>query len=103
MCCASIVDFFFFSSRRRHTRCSRDWSSDVCSSDLDGGSRKPFPHFGFVAIARDGEAEQRTDVDAGVTLDALDRREYSFDVAVEAALHFARGLLRVEAKLYFDI
>src|SRR5690606_40046527 len=30
--------FFFFSSRRRHTRFSRDWSSDVCSSDLDDGS-----------------------------------------------------------------
>src|SRR5690606_40943135 len=29
-----LVDFFF-SSRRRHTRFSRDWSSDVCSSDLD--------------------------------------------------------------------
>src|SRR5256884_2457740 len=29
-----MVVFFFFSSRRRHTRCSRDWSSDVCSSDL---------------------------------------------------------------------
>src|SRR2546429_2221424 len=29
-----VVVFFFFSSRRRHTRCSRDWSSDVCSSDL---------------------------------------------------------------------
>src|SRR5690606_39512719 len=27
---------FFFSSRRRHTRFSRDWSSDVCSSDLPG-------------------------------------------------------------------
>src|SRR5256884_6372591 len=27
--------YFFFSSRRRHTRCSRDWSSDVCSSDLE--------------------------------------------------------------------
>src|SRR6266498_1754027 len=27
--------FFFFSSRRRHTRCGRDWSSDVCSSDLE--------------------------------------------------------------------
>src|SRR5207245_8287852 len=26
--------FCFFSSRRRHTRCYRDWSSDVCSSDL---------------------------------------------------------------------
>src|SRR6266508_5940461 len=29
--------FFFFSSRRRHTRWPRDWSSDVCSSDLNGG------------------------------------------------------------------
>src|SRR5256885_11814901 len=28
--------FFFFSSRRRHTRLQGDWSSDVCSSDLDG-------------------------------------------------------------------
>src|SRR5687768_18563906 len=28
------MESFFFSSRRRHTRCSRDWSSDVCSSDL---------------------------------------------------------------------
>src|SRR5258707_8404326 len=28
--------FFFFSSRRRHTRYWRDWSSDVCSSDLGG-------------------------------------------------------------------
>ena len=26
--------FFFFSSRRRHTRLQGDWSSDVCSSDL---------------------------------------------------------------------
>src|SRR3989440_9611780 len=29
--------FFFFSSRRRHTRSDRDWSSDVCSSDLLNG------------------------------------------------------------------
>src|SRR5207249_11397188 len=29
-----FVSFFFFSSRRRHTRSKRDWSSDVCSSDL---------------------------------------------------------------------
>src|SRR5687768_18515698 len=36
-----MVIYFFFSSRRRHTRCSRDWSSDVCYSDLepDGGHR----------------------------------------------------------------
>src|SRR5690606_39742388 len=32
---------FFFSSRRRHTRFSRDWSSDVCSSDL---RRFPLDH-----------------------------------------------------------
>src|SRR5690606_40266085 len=29
-----VLASFFFSSRRRHTRFSRDWSSDVCSSDL---------------------------------------------------------------------
>src|SRR5437868_13495632 len=31
----SNIVYFFFSSRRRHTRSKRDWSSDVCSSDLD--------------------------------------------------------------------
>src|SRR3712207_8101288 len=31
-----MYDVFFFSSRRRHTRYWRDWSSDVCSSDLSG-------------------------------------------------------------------
>src|SRR5438067_11895186 len=35
-----IWRFFFFSSRRRHTRSKRDWSSDVCSSDLR--DRRPF-------------------------------------------------------------
>src|SRR5216683_6528370 len=33
--------FFFFSSRRRHTRSDRDWSSDVCSSDLVQGAKGP--------------------------------------------------------------
>src|SRR5207249_6004309 len=31
-----LICFFFFSSRRRHTRSKRAWSSDVCSSDLNG-------------------------------------------------------------------
>ena len=35
------VAVFFFSSRRRHTRCGRDWSSDVCSSDLPRPVTKP--------------------------------------------------------------
>src|SRR5687768_18294377 len=37
---ASRFVLFFFSSRRRHTRCSRDWSSDVCSSDLEVGQQR---------------------------------------------------------------
>src|SRR5437879_8138309 len=46
-----VLLFFFFSSRRRHTRYIGDWSSDVCSSDLDadGGEAalaggQPGPH-----------------------------------------------------------
>src|SRR5690554_5793840 len=36
-CQCRCREYFFFSSRRRHTRCGRDWSSDVCSSDLITG------------------------------------------------------------------
>src|SRR5437899_906303 len=61
--------FFFFSSRRRHTRCLSDWSSDVCSSDLyyqgafkvskgfleEFGSRRvvdtPITELGFTGLA----------------------------------------------------
>src|SRR5256885_3075463 len=35
----SVFLFFFFSSRRRHTRLQGDWSSDVCSSDLNAVER----------------------------------------------------------------
>src|SRR6266849_9233310 len=34
---------FFFSSRRRHTRSTRDWSSDVCSSDLSYAAERGLP------------------------------------------------------------
>src|SRR2546429_4365743 len=39
-----FFSIFFFSSRRRHTRCSRDWSSDVCSSDLELTDVNPGVH-----------------------------------------------------------
>src|SRR5690349_22592053 len=39
--CVLHFCFFFFSSRRRHTRSLRDWSSDVCSSDLSGVFNTP--------------------------------------------------------------
>src|SRR5690606_40768401 len=45
---------FFFSSRRRHTRFSRDWSSDVCSSDLTPLYRHPLlsARLGFDAYVK---------------------------------------------------
>src|SRR6202790_76699 len=39
MCECVVCVFFFFSSRRRHTRYYMDWSSDVCSSDLSPNGR----------------------------------------------------------------
>src|SRR4030043_2319474 len=40
-----IIWISFFSSRSRHTSCSRDWSSDVCSSDLDRAILLSDPRF----------------------------------------------------------
>src|SRR5439155_4959014 len=42
------VFFFFFSSRRRHTRWPRDWSSEVCSSDLRVDLGEALPPTGVV-------------------------------------------------------
>src|SRR5947209_19784588 len=63
---------FFFSSRRRHTRYWRDWSSDVCSSDLVHGDRDPLypvdmavelyssiPHSYLWVIPNGGRSEER--------------------------------------------
>src|SRR5256885_3728104 len=43
----SPLYFFFFSSRRRHTRLQGDWSSDVCSSDLDDWRAAGNPGWSF--------------------------------------------------------
>src|SRR6266496_4985047 len=45
--------FFFFSSRRRHTRSLRDWSSDVCSSDLHALPR-PLQLSGTITYSKSG-------------------------------------------------
>src|SRR6266498_2016100 len=59
--------FFFFSSRRRHTRCGRDWSSDVCSSDLRESAKRTIGqrHFdvqvmGAAVLHQGNIAEMRT-------------------------------------------
>src|SRR5207247_9247086 len=52
----SCVLFFFFSSRRRHTRSTRDWSSDVCSSDL--GAKLLARRFGTMKALRNASVEE---------------------------------------------
>src|SRR5690606_41004065 len=68
-----VVLCVFFSSRRRHTSFSRDWSSDVCSSDLtdpelasrlDGGGRAVEEK--LLIAEREGQAEVALYVEAGV-------------------------------------
>src|SRR5690606_40393980 len=72
------VVFFFFSSRRRHTRFSRDWSSDVCSSDLTY-------HTGRVLV--DPEVFKRVTGESfnaeTVTVEALEQYVDETDAAVE--------------------
>src|SRR5206468_11390805 len=59
--------FFFFSSRRRHTRSDRDWSSDVCSSDLAvlGGPIGLEERIAILLIGADRAAEHGKQVRAG--------------------------------------
>src|SRR3712207_7225010 len=62
LCSFFLTDFFFFSSRRRHTRYWRDWSSDVCSSDLpSGGPRDSAPPQLLSAVPRDSTLNFRGD------------------------------------------
>src|SRR5690606_40439484 len=64
---------FFFSSRRRHTRFSRDWSSDVCSSDLDTAGLEEAPP-GSIAARMTRQTEQALK-DADLVLFVIDARE----------------------------
>src|SRR6266513_4050600 len=63
---------FLFSSRRRHTRSKRDWSSDVCSSDLDGDR--------FVPVGWDRGAQL-----VGACIAAPDGTAVAYDVVGEDA------------------
>src|SRR6266516_5476161 len=74
---------FFFSSRRRHTRSYGDWSSDVCSSDLNPG---PDGVRGTGAAPRPGEAEvgRIFREESGRSVAALIRVFGDIDVAEDA-------------------
>src|SRR2546429_7310462 len=68
----SVLYLFFFSSRRRHTRCSRDWSSDVCSSDL--GRRPVRSNRGLDGKHRPTGARATTRLDASADTNRFDPR-----------------------------
>src|SRR6266576_4350719 len=79
-----LTIFFFFSSRRRHTRSLRDWSSDVCSSDLD-------EHRAPLGVLEHGDVDLRV-VGRG------DHDEHPLEIgraAVAAALPADRALARI--------
>src|SRR3989442_11912430 len=72
----SLPFFFFFSSRRRHTRCGRDWSSDVCSSDLYGN--------GNVLLQGAGGFDGLTVQSSGNTIRGLRLRGFANGIVVSA-------------------
>src|SRR5207249_5140278 len=79
---SELAPTFFFSSRRRHTRSKRDWSSDVCSSDLDLGL--PLPAGTRVHVYTTREAFRR-----GLVQDAAMGEEGANELAA-----FAIGIAR---------
>src|SRR5690554_3154936 len=91
--------FFFFSSRRRHTRCGRDWSSDVCSSDL------VFGQFNAVeAIQQRGSLNQQifdSVLEAidnpAVIIESVQVEDVAFSVAYEQSVE-ARMMAEVEVQ-----
>src|SRR5580704_4238996 len=80
--------------RRRHVQRLRR---------IRGGRRQSRTQIRLRAILRDGEAIHRTDVDAGIALDAELRGKDRLHVAIEAALHFERRFFRGESQLDFDV
>src|SRR5256885_11524164 len=79
---ARLSIFFFFSSRRRHTRLQGDWSSDVCSSDLFDRPR-PAPSGGIVkptSICLVAQSDYQIDPRVRRKGEALVAAGYSVDV-----------------------
>src|SRR5690625_4504982 len=79
---------FFFSSRRRHTRWPRDWSSDVCSSDLVAGSAA-----GVTALQMDIKIE-------GINEEIMER---ALEQAHAARLHILEQMNEVIAQSRAEI
>src|SRR2546430_2881468 len=86
----ALSSFFFFSSRRRHTRFDCDWSSDVCSSDL---ASRPGE---WIATLGGWSEEQFVDDPRGFPLEELDRIAPANPVVVQAI--YRHSYLRSEER-----
>src|SRR3712207_6321910 len=90
--------FFFFSSRRRHTRYWRDWSSDVCSSDL---VNLYFSASMGVALSRDGAGEPEELIRAAdAAMYRSKERGSPIEFSAEGLRERALRRLRLEAELH---
>src|SRR5438128_7739059 len=91
-----VVVFFFFSSRRRHTRCYRDWSSDVCSSDLDYEQPEQIIRDADTAMYRaKAQGRGRSEIfDAKMRAEAVARLQLETDLR--------RGIERNELRLVYQ-
>src|SRR5207249_8453121 len=91
---AVMVVYFFFSSRRRHTRSKRDWSSDVCSSDLSRAPVEGYEIHCGRTTAHGGDAVFALTERAGAPTDALDGTRAGTVVGTYLHGCFASGALR---------
>src|SRR5262249_58861434 len=88
--------FFFFSSRRRHTRLVSDWSSDVCSSDLADRPDLLRTYNDYVS-AREAHAAKVAELDHEVAARAQQLQETVNDLTDRF------GLARIRVKAYQDL
>src|SRR6267378_4711692 len=95
-----VMQFFFFSSRRRHTSSLRDWSSDVCSSDLLVGQHRYVAQGFYWEMPTGG-------MHPGESPDEAAQRELAEEAGCEAGslvkicdFHTSKSILRETAHLY---
>src|SRR5690348_17876166 len=88
-----ICLYFFFSSRRRHTRWTGDWSSDVCSSDLDHTERL-LKHFGVTVES----TSEKVTVKGGQALMAAAVRSEEHTSELQSPVHLVCRLLLEKKK-----
>src|SRR5260370_3970113 len=100
--------FFFFSSRRRHTRFKCDWSSDVCSSDLIGEGhgwqldkmKARIGNGGVLTVGESKDFAARGGVVGMVTAEERVRLEINLTVAMRARLTISSRLLSMAHVIY---